>query len=101
MPLLPTQRSFVLIGAALALPIVLHLIMRREPRKLVFPALRFVEQRRTMNQHRLRLRLEIEDGAKKLLNTVFVLDEGGMVLSAGQRHLSGLLVLGLRCETAS
>jgi hypothetical protein len=44
-------------GAALiALPIVLHLIMRREPQKLVFPALRFVAQRRTTNQHRLRLR---------------------------------------------
>ncbi len=44
-------------GAALiALPIVLHLIMRREPQRLVFPALRFVQQRRTMNQHRLRLR---------------------------------------------
>lgn len=44
-------------GAALiALPIVLHLIMRREPQKLVFPALRFVARRRTMNQHRLRLR---------------------------------------------
>jgi hypothetical protein len=44
-------------GAALiALPIVLHLIMRREPQKLVFPALRFVAQRRTMNQHKLRLR---------------------------------------------
>jgi hypothetical protein len=44
-------------GAALiALPIVLHLIMRREPQRLIFPALRFVEQRRTMNQHRLRLR---------------------------------------------
>ena len=44
-------------GAALiALPIVLHLIMRREAQKLRFPALRFVQQRRTMNQHRLRLR---------------------------------------------
>ena len=44
-------------GAALvALPIVLHLIMRREAQQLKFPALRFVQQRRTMNQHRLRLR---------------------------------------------
>jgi hypothetical protein len=44
-------------GAALiAVPIVLHLIMRREPQQLTFPALRFVQQRRTMNQHRLRLR---------------------------------------------
>jgi hypothetical protein len=44
-------------GAALiALPIVLHLIMRRESKLLKFPALRFVQQRRLMNQHRLRLR---------------------------------------------
>lgn len=44
-------------GAALiALPILLHLIMRREAQKLRFPALRFVQQRRNMNQHRLRLR---------------------------------------------
>jgi len=44
-------------GAALvALPIVLHLIMRREAQKLRFPALRFVQQRQSVNQHRLRLR---------------------------------------------
>src|ERR1044072_2380403 len=44
-------------GAALvALPIVLHLIMRREAQLFKFPALRFVQQRRTLNQHRLRLR---------------------------------------------
>src|SRR3954447_20530159 len=47
----------LLAGAALiALPIVLHLIMRREVQRLTFPALRFVEQRRSVNQHRLRLR---------------------------------------------
>ena len=47
----------LLAGAALiALPIVLHLIMRQEPKRLLFPALRFVQQRRTLNQHRLRLR---------------------------------------------
>ena len=44
-------------GAALvALPIVLHLVMRREAQQLQFPALRFVQQRRSLNQHRLRLR---------------------------------------------
>jgi hypothetical protein len=37
-------------------PIVLHLIMRREAKQFQFPALRFVERRRTLNQHRLRLR---------------------------------------------
>src|SRR3954463_5571801 len=44
-------------GAALiALPIVLHLIMRRETQRIKFPALRFVQQRRNQNQHRLQLR---------------------------------------------
>ncbi len=44
-------------GALLiALPIVLHLVMRRRPQQLVFPALRFVRNRRSMNQTRLRLR---------------------------------------------
>lgn len=57
--------------------------------------------RREDGKHRLRLRLEIEDGPKKLLNTVFVLDEGGVVLSAGQKHLGGLLILGIRCEKGS
>src|SRR5262245_43175810 len=47
----------LLAGAALiAVPIVLHLIMRREVQQLKFPALRFVQQRRTLNQHRLKLR---------------------------------------------
>ena len=47
----------LLFGSALvALPIVLHLIMRRRPRHLEFPALRFVAQRQEANQRRLRLR---------------------------------------------
>src|SRR3990172_7805939 len=47
-----------LLGGALLIgvPIVLHLVMRREVRQLVFPALRFVQQRKSVNQHRLRLR---------------------------------------------
>lgn len=43
-------------GALLALPIVLHLIMRRKPRRLEFPALRFIQQKHSTNQRRLRLR---------------------------------------------
>jgi hypothetical protein len=47
-----------LLGGALLIgvPIVLHLIMRREVQQLTFPALRFVRQRKAVNQHRLRLR---------------------------------------------
>ncbi|MEM9185509.1 MAG: BatA domain-containing protein [Planctomycetota bacterium] len=44
-------------GALLiALPIVLHLVMRRQPEPLVFPALRFVRNRKSSNQTRMRLR---------------------------------------------
>ena len=47
----------MLAGAALvAVPIVLHLIMRREPKHLVFPALRFIQKREEANRRRLRLR---------------------------------------------
>ncbi|MGI9454982.1 MAG: BatA domain-containing protein [Aeoliella sp.] len=42
--------------ALVALPIVLHLVMRREPQRVEFPALRFVRTRQSTNQHRLRLR---------------------------------------------
>ena len=47
----------LLAGTALvAVPIVLHLIMRQQPRQLVFPALRFIQQRRKTNTRQLRLR---------------------------------------------
>jgi hypothetical protein len=49
--------------------------------------------------HRLRLHLAIEDGAKKMLDTTFVLDEGGVVLHAGQRYQDGILVLGVSCRS--
>ena len=44
-------------GAALVgLPILLHLIMRQEPKKLPFPAFRFLKLRRRINQRKMRLR---------------------------------------------
>jgi hypothetical protein len=47
----------LLAGAALAAaPIVLHLVLKQRPRQFEFPALRFLEQRRQVNQRRLRLR---------------------------------------------
>jgi hypothetical protein len=43
-------------GAALvAVPLVLHLLMRRKPVKLEFPALRFLQQRAVTNRRSLRL----------------------------------------------
>ena len=47
----------LLAGALLVgVPILLHLIMRQKPRRLEFPALRFVARRHETNQRRLRLR---------------------------------------------
>jgi len=43
-------------GAALAaVPIILHFILRQKPKRFEFPALRFVQQRRQVNQRRMRL----------------------------------------------
>lgn len=47
----------LLAGAALvALPIILHLVMKREPKRVEFPALRFVRKRHSTNQTRLKIR---------------------------------------------
>ena len=50
--------NFSLIFGSLlvGVPIVLHLIMRRKPKLLEFPALRFIQTRHDTNQRRLRLR---------------------------------------------
>src|SRR5437763_12115762 len=48
--------SLLLGGAFVAIPVVLHLIMRQRPKQLIFPALRFVRERRLANQRRLQLR---------------------------------------------
>ena len=43
-------------GALIAVPIILHLIMRRKPKLLEFPAIRFIQKRHDVNRRRLRLR---------------------------------------------
>ena len=50
-------RPGLLFGAAFALvPILLHLLMRTKPKKLIFPALRLIQNRRKNNVRRLKLR---------------------------------------------
>jgi hypothetical protein len=47
----------LLLGLGLvALPVLLHLLMRQKPKKLVFPALRLVQQRKKQTAKRFRLR---------------------------------------------
>lgn len=43
-------------GLLLALPLLLHLVMRQQPKQLLFPALRFVKQRQEANRRQLQLR---------------------------------------------
>ena len=43
-------------GLFVAVPIILHLIMRRQPVHLEFPAMRFLRQRRDLNTRRMQLR---------------------------------------------
>jgi hypothetical protein len=51
------MNAILLAGAALVgLPILLHLIMKQEPKRLVFPALRFLQVRQKTNQRKMRLR---------------------------------------------
>ena len=47
----------LLAGAALvAIPIVLHLVMRQLPKHVLFPAIRFIQRREQANRRQLRLR---------------------------------------------
>src|SRR5262245_31909406 len=43
-------------SALIAVPIILHLIMRQRPKHLIFPALRFIQRRQDANRRKLRLR---------------------------------------------
>lgn len=43
-------------AALVGLPVLLHLIMKQEPKRLLFPAIRFLEKRRKINQRKMRLR---------------------------------------------
>lgn len=48
--------SLLIGGLLIAIPIVIHLAMRKTPKPLMFPALRFVQQRKLTNQRRLQWR---------------------------------------------
>ena len=48
-------------------------------------------------KHRVRMQLELGHGTPNSLKTVFVIDEGGLVLQAGQPYRHGILVLGTSC----
>src|SRR5438067_7459136 len=84
------MHPILLLGAALVgLPIILHLIMKQEPRRLPFPAFRFLKQRLKTNQRKLRLRHFILLALRMLLIALFCLTLYQPSLLSTQFHLHG------------
>ncbi len=68
------MHPILIAGAALAgLPILLHLIMKQEPKKLLFPAIRFLVQKQRTNQRKMRLRHLLLLLARVILIALFAL----------------------------
>ncbi|HJZ59234.1 MAG TPA: BatA domain-containing protein [Gemmataceae bacterium] len=68
------MHPILIAGAALVgLPIILHLIMKQEPKRLPFPAFRFLKQKLKTNQRKLRLRHFILLALRMLLIALFCL----------------------------
>jgi hypothetical protein len=93
-------------GAALILvPILLHLMMRRQPKHLLFPALRLVKRRQLSNRRRMQLRhvLLLAVRCAALLLLVLALARpsvrpgaiGPMLAALAVTGLGGLAALGL------
>jgi hypothetical protein len=84
------MHPILIVGAVLAgLPIVLHLIMKREPKRLPFPALRFLKQRHKTNQRKLRLRHFVLLLMRMLLIGLFALALYQPTLETSGAWLSG------------
>jgi hypothetical protein len=66
------MHAILIAGAALVgLPILLHLIMKQEPRRLPFPAFRFLKQKHQTNQRKLRLQQFLLLALRMLLIALF------------------------------
>lgn len=81
----------LLAGTALiAVPIILHLVMRRRPTLLEFPALRFIQKRHDANQRKLQLRhlilLLLRAGAIALLALALARPSMKLSIAAGNQE---------------
>ena len=85
------MHPILIAGVALVgLPILLHLIMKQEPKRLPFPAFRFLQQKLKTNQRKLRLRHFLLLAMRMLLIALFALAlYQPTVLSTGFINLSG------------
>src|SRR5258707_15849307 len=89
-------------GAGLGgLPILPHLIMKQEPKRLPFPAFRFLKQRLKTNQRKLRLRHLILLALRMLLIALFclalyqpsVFSTGGIIDLSGKQPIAVVIVV--------
>lgn len=93
-----TFQNALLLGGGLlvALPIIIHLAMRRKPRSLPFPAIRFIQQKHETNTRQLNLRhwMLLALRCLVVLLAVAVLARPSVAAaSAGNWILAGLLTL--------
>lgn len=91
---------FIAGAAVVGLPILLHLLLRQQPKKLVFPALRFLKQRQKTNQRRVQLKHILLLALRCLLLLLFALalyqptlsSAGGLMLS-GTEPVAAVIVI--------
>lgn len=95
------MHPILIAGAALVgLPILLHLIMKQEPRRLPFPAFRFLKEKLKTNQRKLRLRHFILLAMRMLLIALFALTlfqpsvlSDGLISLSGTQPLAAVLII--------
>jgi len=95
------MNAILVAGAALVgLPILLHLIMKQEPKRLPFPAFRFLKQRLKTNQRKLRLRHWLLLLLRMLLIALFCLTlyqpsilSNGLIDLSGRQPVAAVLVI--------
>jgi hypothetical protein len=84
------MHAILIAGAALVgLPILLHLIMKQEPKRLSFPAFRFLTQKLKTNQRKLRLRHFILLALRMLLIALFCLTLYQPVFKSDRLNIRG------------
>ncbi|MBP3955113.1 BatA and WFA domain-containing protein [Gemmata sp. G18] len=84
------MNAILLAGAALVgLPILLHLIMKQEPKRLPFPAFRFLKQKLKTNQRKLRLRHFILLALRMLIIALFCLTLYQPTFKSDQLNIRG------------
>lgn len=78
---------FFAAAAVVGLPILLHLLLRQQPKKLLFPALRFLKQRQKSSRRKVQLRHIMLLALRVLLLLLFALALFQPTLSLGGQYL--------------